>query len=156
MVVLIAGVVPAVIARLGSRITLVGSLIVLAGGLAWLAAAGSDATYLADLLGPSILIGVGLGGALVTATQLSVDGVEGGESGLAGGLVNTSQQVGGAIGLSVLATLAAARTSSLERAGEAAADALAGGFSWLFIGAAALVLAAAVVAGVFTKGTQHD
>lgn len=153
--VLVAGLVPTVIARFGVRPTLILALVVLAGGLVWLAGAGADAAFVPHLLGPSILIGVGIGGALVTATQLSVDGVEGGESGLAGGLVNTSQQIGGALGISVLATIATARTSSLEGSGASAADALAGGFTWLFLGAALLVLAAAVVAGVTTERNRN-
>lgn len=153
--VLVAGLVPTVIARFGMRATLISSLVVLAGGLFWLASSGENAAFVPNLLGPSILIGVGIGGALVSAIQLSVDGVAGGESGLAGGLVNTSQQVGGALGISVLATIAAARTSSLEDAGAPAADALAGGFAWLFLGTAVLVLAAAVVAGLTAERNRN-
>ena len=144
--VVVAGVVPSVIARLGLTPTLVGSLLVLAGGLVWLAASPSDAVFAVHILGPSLLIGVGLGGAFVTTTHLAVDGVGGGEAGLAGGLINTSQQVGGALGLAVLASIAAARTASLEAAGVDRADALTSGFAWVFLGAAALAVVAAVVA----------
>ncbi len=147
VLVLVAGSAPAIIARLGEKRTLVVSLLVLAAGLVWLSAAPSDAVYLVHLLGPGLLIGAGIGGALVTATQLSVDGVVGGEAGLAGGLVNTSQQIGGALGLAVLASIATARTGDLAKAGTALPDALTGGFSWLFLGAAAFVAIAAVVAG---------
>jgi len=143
--VITAGLIPSLVAKVGAERTLVGALVVLGGGLVWLAGSPSDAQFVVHILGPSILIGVGVGGALITATQLSVDGVEGGEAGLAGGLVNTSQQIGGALGLAVLASLAAARTSSLEEGGAAPADALTGGFSWLFVGAAAFVLVAAAV-----------
>jgi EmrB/QacA subfamily drug resistance transporter len=145
--VLIAGVVPMVIARVGARPTIIGSLIVLAVGLVWLAFAPADAQYATQLLGPSLLIGIGMGGAFVTTTQLSVDGVAGGEAGLAGGLINTSQQIGGALGLAVLATVAALRTDALTANSAPPAQALAGGFSWLFLGAAALSLIAAGVAG---------
>jgi len=147
VLVLVAGSAPVIIARLGEKRTLVVSLLVLAAGLVWLSAAPSDAVYLVHLLGPGLLIGAGIGGALVTATQLSVDGVVGGEAGLAGGLVNTSQQIGGALGLAVLASIATARTGDLAKAGTALPDALTGGFSWLFLGAAAFVAIAAVVAG---------
>jgi len=148
VLVLVAGSAPAIIGRLGEKRTLIVSLLVLAAGLVWLSAAPSDAVYLVHLLGPGLLIGAGIGGALVTATQLSVDGVDGGEAGLAGGLVNTSQQIGGALGLAVLASIATARTGDLAKAGAALPDALTGGFSWLFLGAAAFVLVAAVVAGL--------
>lgn len=145
--VLVAGAVPILIARLGTRPVLFGSLLLLAAGLVWLAAAPSDATFLTHLVGPTLLIGVGLGGGFVATTQLAVEGVEGGEAGLAGGLINTSQQIGGAVGLAVLGTIAGLRTATLEADGATAADALTGGFAWLFLGAAGLaVIGAAVVA----------
>ncbi|WP_238439464.1 MFS transporter [Microbacterium sp. JZ31] len=144
--VIVAGLVPAAIARIGTRRALASSLVLLAGGLVWLAAAPPSADFVVHLLGPTLLIGVGMGGAFVTATQLSVHGVEGGEAGLAGGLVNTSQQVGGALGLAVLAAVATTRTEALTASGVAEADALTGGFSWLFLGAAALSVVGALVA----------
>jgi EmrB/QacA subfamily drug resistance transporter len=149
--VIVAGLVPAVIVRLGAKATLIGSLVVLAGGLVWLAFSPADAQFVTDILGPSILIGVGMGGAFVTTTQLSVDGVAGGESGLAGGLINTSQQIGGALGLAVLSTLAALRTDELLDSGASASAALTGGFSWLFLGAAAVAVLAAIAAGFARK-----
>ena len=93
-----------------------------------------------------------MGGAFVTTTQLSVDGVKGGESGLAGGLVNTSQQIGGALGLAVLATIATLRTDALIHAGTPTAEALTGGFALLFLGTAAVSVIAAVAAGFARKG----
>lgn len=145
--VIVAGIAPAIIGRVGARATLVTSLVVLAGGLVWLSFAPADAQFVSQILGPSLLIGIGMGGAFVTTTQLSVDGVEGGESGLAGGLVNTSQQFGGALGLAVLGTLAALRTDDLLAAGVPAPEALTGGFSWLFVGTAAIAALAALIAG---------
>jgi MFS family permease len=155
ILVIVAATVPAVIARVGARSTLVGSLLVMAAGLVWLAAAPSDAVFTVHILGPGLLIGAGIGGSLVTATQLSVDGVEGGESGLAGGLVNTSQQIGGALGFAVLAAVATARTSSLQAAGSPVPEALTGGFSWLFLGAAGFAVIAAVVAGFAARSSAR-
>lgn len=149
--VLIAGAVPALIARLGTRPVLIASLLVLAAGLVWIAFAPSDAVFLTHLLAPTLLIGVGLGGAFVATTQLAVDGVEGGEAGLAGGLINTSQQIGGAVGLSVLGTIAGLRTSALEAGGASAADALTGGFAWLFLSAAALSAIAALIVALWRR-----
>lgn len=145
--VVFAGIAPAVITRFGEKSTLIAALVVLAAGLVWLAFAPSDAAFMTQILGPTVLIGIGIGGAFVATTQLAVEGVEGGEAGLAGGLVNTSQQIGGALGLAVLSTLAATRTSALTDAGVAAPEALTAGFSWLFIGAAVFALAGAVAAG---------
>jgi len=147
-----AGMAPMLVAKVGLKRTLVISLLVLAGGLVWLSTAPSDAGFISNLLGPSLLIGIGIGGALVTATQLSVEGVEATESGLAGGLVNTSQQIGGAIGLAVLSSIAATRTSALEAAGIPAPEALTSGFSWVFLGAALLAVVAAIVTGLRARG----
>jgi MFS family permease len=138
--VVVAAVVPSVVARVGVRPTLVTALAVFAAGMLWLAAAGPHATFVGGLLGPSILIGVGLGAGFVTATQLAVDGASTGDSGLASGLVNTSQQIGGALGLAVLGTIAAGRTATGLAAGASTATALSDGFSWLFVGAAALAV----------------
>lgn len=144
--VIVAAFAPSIVGTLGGKTALIGSLVILAGGLVWLAAAPSDASFAVHILGPSILIGAGLGGAFITGTQLSVDGVDGGEAGLAGGLVNTSQQIGGALGLAILASIATARAGALEAAGTPVGDALTSGFSWVFLGAAAFALIAAGIA----------
>lgn len=151
ILVVTAGIVPSIVARFGLKVPLIASLLVLAAGLAWLAAAPSDAQFVVHLLGPNLLIGIGLGGSLITATQLAVDGVDSSEAGLAGGLVNTGQQIGGAIGLAVLSTIAAERTNALLEQGTAVPDALTAGFSWVFLGAAVLAVLAAVVATVRAK-----
>ncbi|MBO9578825.1 MAG: MFS transporter [Microbacteriaceae bacterium] len=148
--VVVAGLAPGIIAKAGARTTLVASLLVLAAGLVWLSFAPSNADFAAQLLSPTLLIGVGMGGAFVTTTHLAVDGVEGGEAGLAGGLVNTSQQIGGALGLAVLGTVAGLRTDALLGQGVAAPEAMTGGFAWLFLGAAAISIVAAI-ASAFTR-----
>lgn len=155
VLVLIAGVVPGLIERFGTRPVLIVSQLTLAGGLVWLAFAPSDAVFLTQLLGPSLLIGMGLGGTFIATTQLAVEGVEGGEAGLAGGLVNTSQQIGGAVGLAVLGTIAGLRTATLEAGGVTAADALTGGFSWLFLGAATLAIVGAGVVAVWRRARRE-
>lgn len=141
----IAGVVPAAIKAIGTSKTLAASLLLLAAGLIWLSFSPSDATFAANLLGPSILIGAGLGGAFISGTELAVHGVADGEAGLASGLVNTSQQIGGAIGLAVLTTAASGRIDRLMGRGVAEAQALTGGFSWVFLGAAAFSIIGAIV-----------
>ena len=126
-------------------------LAVLAGGLVWLSFAPADATFVGSLLAPTIVIGVGLGASFIATTHLAVDGTAGADAGLASGLVNTSQQVGGALGLAVLATIAADRTAGLLTAGSAPADALTSGFSLVFLGAAVAALLGAVVVTVVRR-----
>ncbi|GGN95004.1 MFS transporter [Streptomyces albiflavescens] len=89
---------------LGRHVLPVG-LLVLAAGLAWLSRTPADGTFLVDLLGPTLLIGIGLGVAFVRLTAMSSTGVPAADNGLAGGLVNASRQIGGAIGLSFLTQL---------------------------------------------------
>lgn len=80
-------------------------LLVLAAGLAWLSRTPADGTFPVDLLGPTLLIGVGLGVAFVRLTAMSSAGVPAADSGLAGGLVNAARQIGGATGLSFMTLL---------------------------------------------------
>jgi len=81
-------------------------MVLIASGLLWFSQISADGTFLADILGPSLLAAVGLGFAFVPVTIAAVSGVEDREQGLASGLINTSQQVGGALGLAVLAAIA--------------------------------------------------
>ncbi|WP_051774098.1 MFS transporter [Streptomyces sp. NRRL S-237] len=103
---------PRIARRIGTRATVTTALLVEAAGLLWLSRISADGGYLTDVLGPSTLIGLGLSIAFVQLTALSVEGVTGQDAGLAGGLVNTTRQVGGAIGLAVLATLAGTTTAA--------------------------------------------
>ncbi|MET8871518.1 MFS transporter [Nocardia sp. NPDC004604] len=91
--------------RLPGRATLPVGLLMLATGLAWLARTPSAASFLIDLLGPTLLIGAGMGVAFVRITASASAGVPAADSGLAGGLVNASRQLGGAAGLSFLTVL---------------------------------------------------
>jgi EmrB/QacA subfamily drug resistance transporter len=149
MLVVVAGFAPMAIARFGSRDTLVASLLVFAAGLVWLSLAPSNASFLVHLLGPSLLIGIGLGGAFVAGTELSVSGVSEADAGLASGLVNTSQQIGAAIGLAVIFTVSATRSTALAEAGMPTIEALSAGHSWGFLTAAGLALAGAAITAAF-------
>lgn len=146
-----AGILPPVIARFGSGKVFGIALLLLAAGLVWLSAVPVAADFLAHLLGPTVLIGASLGGAFISGTDLAVQGVGEADSGLASGLVNTSQQIGGAVGLALLFTLALARTQSLSTTGGEAVVALAGGYSAAYLGAAALSVVAALLTLVFIR-----
>ncbi|TXS44036.1 MFS transporter [Streptomyces sp. uw30] len=91
--------------KVSGRHVLPVGLLALAAGLAWLSRTPADGTFLVDLLGPTLLIGTGLGVAFVRLTAMSSTGVSAADNGLAGGLVNATRQIGGAIGLSFLTLL---------------------------------------------------
>ncbi|MBI0379968.1 MFS transporter, partial [Streptomyces albiflaviniger] len=91
--------------KVSGRHVLPVGLLVLAAGLAWLSRTPADGTFPVDLLGPTLLIGIGLGVAFVRLTAMSSMGVPAADNGLAGGLVNATRQIGGAIGLSFLTLL---------------------------------------------------
>ena len=111
-----------------------------------LPAAGS---YTAHLLPGFLLVAAALGLAFVGDLVASATGVQPADAGLASGLINTSQQIGGAVGLAVTTSIAAARTASLLHAGHPAAAALTGGFHDAFAVTGALALAAAAIAAGF-------
>ncbi len=152
--VLVAGLVPTAVERFGMRATVTGSMVILASGLGWLANAPVHASFVQHLLGPSLLIGIGLAGAFVAGTQLAVHEVAGGDAGLASGLVNTSQQIGGAVGLAVLTTIATDRTSHLLATGSETAQAVTSGLDWAFAGAGVLAVLGAVA--VSLVGRRHE
>ncbi|SDN27714.1 MFS transporter [Streptomyces wuyuanensis] len=91
--------------RTSGRHVLPAGLLVLAAGLAWLSRTPADGTFLVDLLGPTLLIGAGLGVAFVRLTAMASAGLTAADNGLAGGLVNATRQIGGAVGLSFLTLL---------------------------------------------------
>ena len=96
---------------------LIVGLLLTAGGLLWFSQVSPDGTYVGDILFPSLLAAVGLGFAFVPMTIAAVAGVEPHEAGLASGLINTSQQVGGALGLAILAAIANSVTTQLAGVG---------------------------------------
>ncbi|MFF0393440.1 DHA2 family efflux MFS transporter permease subunit [Kitasatospora sp. NPDC004615] len=143
---------PHVSRRIGATATVTAALFTEAAGLLWLSRISARGGYLADVLGPSILIGLGLSIAFVQLTALSVEGVDRQDSGLAGGLVNTTRQVGGAIGLAVLATLAGTATARTATH-QPHLDALTAGYRTAFgISAAVLAATALLAAGLTRRG----
>ncbi len=105
-----------------------------------------EASYVVDLLPAMVVFGLGAGMAFPSLMTLAMSGATESDSGLASGLVNTSVQVGGAIGLAVLATLATERTSGLLADGESTASALNSGYHLAYLVGALLVVAAIAVA----------
>ncbi|MPZ63505.1 MAG: DHA2 family efflux MFS transporter permease subunit [Propionibacteriales bacterium] len=134
------------IMRFGAKRLLLPGLALIAGGLALFARVPVDGTYLVDVLPSSLLIGTGVGVCFPALMTLAMSGATPEDAGLASGLVNTSAQVGAALGLAVLATLSATRTENLLEGGASATSALIGGYQLGFVVGAVLVVAAIAVA----------
>jgi len=137
------------IMRFGARTMLFPGLILIAAGLLLFARVPVHGAYLTDVLPAMLLFGFGIGSSFPSLMTLAMSGATPEDAGLASGLVNTSAQVGGALGLAVLATLSATRTSHLLAGGASTAAALVGGYHLAFvIGAALMALAFLVVVSV--------
>ena len=134
------------ITRFGARTTLLPGLVLIAAALALFTRAPVDGSYTEHVLPVMILLGVGVGISFPALMTLAMSGATPADAGLASGLVNTSAQVGGALGLAVLATLSGTRSESLADGGASAASALTGGYHLAFVIGAALVAAAVFVA----------
>jgi len=127
--------------RFGPLSVLLSGQVVIAVALAWLGLGPTDETYAVNLLVPLALLGLGGGLSFPSLTIIAMADARPQDAGLASGLLNTTGQVGGALGLAILATLAGARTVNLVRDGVDGATALAGGYhlAWL-VGAATVVV----------------
>lgn len=134
------------ITRFGAGATLLPGLALIGTGLALFARAPIDGDYVVDVLPSVLLIGAGVGVSFPSLATLAMSGATEEDAGLASGLVNTTMQVGAALGLAVLVTLSATRTAELIAAGASQEEALTGGFRVGFLVAAGLVGVAAVVA----------
>jgi MFS family permease len=137
--------------RFGARATLIPSLALIAAGLLLFARTPVDGRYVVDILPVMVLLGLGAGLAAPSLMTLAMSGATASDAGLASGLVNTTVQVGGAIGLAVLATFASERTAGLLAGGEPAASALNAGFHVAYLVGAALVVVALLIAVVVLR-----
>jgi EmrB/QacA subfamily drug resistance transporter len=113
-IILAAGIASGLVTKVGFKPILAIGMACIALGLLWFTQISVDGTFLGDILGPSLLAALGLGFAFVPVTIAAVSGIEDREQGLASGLINTSQQVGGALGLAILAAVANSVVGSNE------------------------------------------
>ncbi|MFF1379115.1 MFS transporter [Streptomyces sp. NPDC058308] len=148
--VLMLGLSARVIGRFGAHRTLLAGLTLITAGLALLGQLPADGSYAVDVLPGMLLISAGFAAAMPAVTGLAMGGASEEDAGLASGLFNTTQVVGGSLGLAVLTTLAASRTESLTGRGTDAVTATADGYRLAFwvaagIAAAGLALAATVL-----------
>jgi len=157
-IILAAGAASQLVTRIGFKPTLITGMAFIAAGLLWFSRVSVDGGYVGDVLFASLLAAVGLGLSFVPVTIGAVTGVEEREAGLASGLINTSQQVGGALGLAILASVANSRTSgAMAEAGgsrEAAAGALTDGFQAAFLTGAGFAVLGAIMAAVLISSRE--
>jgi MFS family permease len=156
-IILAAGVASQLVTRLGFKPVLLTGLAFIAAGLVWFGQVSVGGGYVTDVLGPSILAAIGLGFSFVPVTIAAMAGVDEHEAGLASGLINTTQQVGGALGLAVLATVANSRTEDLlaQGGGPAAVPAaLTEGFQAAFLTGAAFAVLGIVLGSLLIRGSD--
>jgi MFS family permease len=138
-IIVAAGLGGQLVTRFGFKPILAAGMLIVALGLVWFSRVSVGGGFISDVLGPSLLAAVGLGFAFVTSTIAAVSGVEEREQGLASGLINTSQQIGGALGLAVLSTIATSRTDHVLASGTSSTPAaLTDGFQSAFLAGAAI------------------
>jgi EmrB/QacA subfamily drug resistance transporter len=149
-IILSAGAASQLVTRIGFKPTLIAGMLFIAAGLLWFSRVRSPGgSYAADVLGPSILAAIGLGFSFVPVTIAALTGTTQQEAGLASGLINTSQQVGGALGLAILATVANSYTNTLVHAGaHHGTEALAKGFDRAFMVGAGFAIVGAILTSV--------
>jgi len=140
--------------RFGFRKPLATGLLLAAAGLLLFVRAPVDGNFLVDVLPSMILLGFGAGIAFNPVLLAAMSDVEPSESGLASGLVNTSFMMGGALGLAVLASIAASRSHSLRLGGAGELSALTGGYHLAFLVGAAFAAVAAVIGGTLLREGQ--
>jgi len=139
-----AGVSQALVTRHSPKLVMATGMALIGAGLLWAAQAGHG-HYWSTLLGPFFVTGVGTAFAFIPVSIAALAGIEEHEAGLASGLLNTTQQLGGALGVAVASTVTAAHLKTLTRQGDTARDALSGGLQW-----ALWVCGATAIAAVLT------
>jgi MFS family permease len=154
MIIVASGVASQLVTRIGFKPVLAAGMLLIAAALVWFSQVSVGGGFVSDILAPSLLAAVGLGFAFVTTTIAAVSGVREQESGLASGLINTSQQIGGALGLAVLATIANSRTEDLTASGHGTGltNALNEGFQSAFLAGAGIAALGFVLTLVLIRG----
>jgi EmrB/QacA subfamily drug resistance transporter len=140
------------VTRIGVKRVLVVGMAFLMAGLAYFTQVSVDGSYTGDLLPGFLVIAVGMGFSFVPISIAALAGVKPSEAGLASGLINTSQQVGGALGIAALSAVATSTTSDRLAAGSSPAFALTDGFQAAFIGGAGIAVVGVLVALFVVRG----
>ena len=140
-----------IVMRFGFRLPLAGGLLLAAAGLAWFARAPLDGQFLGDVLPGMVLLGIGAGVAFNPLLLGAMSDATPEDSGLASGMVNTSFMMGGALGLAILASIAASRTETVRAAGASVQEALNSGYHLAFLCGALAAALAAILGGALMR-----
>ena len=149
-----SGVAQALTTKVGVKPILAIGLALIGGGLILFTQITVDGSYVANLLPGFLLVGVGLGFAFVPVSIAALSGIHPSEAGLASGLINTSQQIGGALGIAILTTVFTTRSSNLIESGTPQPDAFVSGFSAAFWVAAAFAVISIIATLFLLKRTD--
>ena len=149
----LAGLSQALVTRGGTKLVMAAGMTLIGGGVIWATQVPVHGHFLSNLVGPMVVSGAGTAFAFIPISIAALAGVKKQQAGLASGLLNTSQQLGGAIGIAIASSVAASRTQTLLHAGHAAPAALTGGFQqalWV-LGGIGLLAVPAILALVRDK-----
>jgi EmrB/QacA subfamily drug resistance transporter len=145
-----------VVTQVGYKVPSVTGLLVMGAGLLWFSRIPADGTYLTDILAPVMLVGIGAVFTVIPLMIAATSQAPASEAGLASGLINTTQQVGGALGIAVLGALASSVTANAVADGTATPQAMTDGFSTGLVGAAGIAWGAALLAVLLFTRRRGD
>jgi EmrB/QacA subfamily drug resistance transporter len=151
-IIIAAGVASQLVTKIGFKPVLAVGMLFVSGGLLWFGQISVGGSFLADVLGPSLLAAVGLGFAFVPQTIAAMSNVSDRDAGLASGLINTSQQVGGALGLAILSSVAFSTIGDLAAQGDTGPAALTEGYADAFMVGAGIALLGVLATLVLIRG----
>ena len=152
----VAGLSQALVTKIGVRPVLIAGLALQTGGMLWYTQIPVHGSYAADLLPGYLMIGFGLAFSFIPMSIAALAGVEHHEAGLASGLINTSQQIGGALGVAIAATVAFTHTKTLIAAGHDPLSAQTSGFSLGFWVLAAISAVSVLAAATLVRGRELE
>jgi EmrB/QacA subfamily drug resistance transporter len=152
----VAGLSQALVTRIGVRPVLITGLALLTGGMLWYAQVPVHGSFVPDLLPGYLMVGFGLAFSFIPMSIAALAGVEYDEAGLASGLINTSQQIGGALGVAIAATVAFTHANTLLASGHDALSAQTSGFSLAFWVLAAVGAVSVVAAATLVRGSELE
>jgi EmrB/QacA subfamily drug resistance transporter len=155
-VVLVAGASQALTTRIGPRPVLATGMALIAGGMLAYTQIPVEGSFVSNLLVGYLLVGVGMAFAFIPMSIAALAGVQPHEAGLASGLINTSQQIGGALGVAIVSTIAFTHATNLLKTGSTEASALTSGFALAFWVLAGIAAAGVVTALVLVRSAPQE